>query len=142
MVKLARREEQILQVFWEVGKAFIRDIIPLLPEAKPHLATMVKILEEKGFLSHESIGNMFECFPLIQKEDYQNSALKDVVSQYFICERLGFIHNNHRRKKLNVQRIFKSFGQQTCRLCWIDISYDNTRPSINFMHHAGTMGID
>jgi BlaI family penicillinase repressor len=83
MVKLAKREEQIMQVFWEVGKAFIRDIIPLLPEPKPHynsVATMVKILEEKGFLGHDSVGNMF---PLIQKEDYQNFALKDVVSQYF-----------------------------------------------------------
>ena len=86
MVKLAKREEQIMQVFWEVEKAFIRDVIPLLPEPKPHynsVATMVKILEEKGFLSHESVGNMFQYFPIIQKEEYQNFALKDVVSQYF-----------------------------------------------------------
>jgi BlaI family penicillinase repressor len=86
MVKLAKREEQIMQVFWELGKAFIRDIIPLLPDPKPHynsVATMVKILEEKGFLSHESVGNMLHYFPLIQKEEYQNFALKDVVSQYF-----------------------------------------------------------
>jgi BlaI family penicillinase repressor len=86
MVKLAKREEQIMQVFWEVEKAFIRDIIPLLPEPKPHynsVATMVKILEEKGFLNHETIGNMFSYFPVINKEDYQKFALKDVVSQYF-----------------------------------------------------------
>jgi BlaI family penicillinase repressor len=86
MVKLAKREEQIMQVFWEVGKSFIRDIIPLLPEPKPHynsVATMVKILEEKGFLGHDSIGNMFQYFPLVQKEEYQKFALKDVVSQYF-----------------------------------------------------------
>ena len=86
MVKLAKREEQIMQVFWEVEKAFIRDIIPLLPEPKPHynsVATMVKILEEKGFLNHETVGNMFSYFPIISKEDYQKFALKDVVSQYF-----------------------------------------------------------
>lgn len=86
MVKLAKREEQIMQVFWEVGKAFIRDIIPMLPEPKPHynsVATMVKILEEKGFLSHETMGNMFYYFPLIGREEYQKFALKDVVSQYF-----------------------------------------------------------
>jgi BlaI family penicillinase repressor len=86
MVKLAKREEQIMQVFWDVNKAFIRDIIPLLPEPKPHynsVATMVKILEEKGFLSHETLGNMFCYFPLIGREEYQKFALKDVVSQYF-----------------------------------------------------------
>ena len=86
MVKLAKREEQIMQAFWEVEKAFIRDIIPLLPEPKPHynsVATMVKILEEKGFLNHEIVGNMFCYYPTIDKEEYQKFALKDVVNQYF-----------------------------------------------------------
>ena len=86
MVKLAKREEQIMQVFWDINKAFIRDIIPLLPEPIPHynsVATMVKILEDKGFLAHETLGNMHAYFPLISREDYQQFALKDVVSQYF-----------------------------------------------------------
>ena len=86
MVKLAKREEQIMQVFWDLNKAFIRDIIPLLPDPKPHynsVATMVKILEEKGFLGHETAGNMHAYFPIISREDYQKFALKDVVSQYF-----------------------------------------------------------
>ena len=86
MIKLAKREEQIMQTFWDVEKAFIRDIIPVLPDPKPHynsVATMVKILEEKGFLSHDVIGNMFCYFPLISREEYQKHALKDVVSQYF-----------------------------------------------------------
>lgn len=86
MIKLAKREEQIMQTFWDVEKAFIRDIIPMLPDPKPHynsVATMVKILEEKGFLGHDVIGNMFCYFPLINREEYQKHALKDVVSQYF-----------------------------------------------------------
>ena len=86
MIKLAKREEQIMQAFWDVERAFIRDIIPLLPDPKPHynsVATMVKILEEKGFLGHDVIGNMFSYFPLVSREDYQKHALKDVVSQYF-----------------------------------------------------------
>lgn len=86
MIKLAKREEQIMQAFWDVEKAFIRDIIPLLPEPKPHynsVATMVKILEEKGFLDHDVVGNMFCYFPLVSREEYQKHALKDVVSQYF-----------------------------------------------------------
>jgi len=86
MIKLAKREEQIMQAFWDVEKAFIRDIIPMLPEPKPHynsVATMVKILEEKGFLGHDVVGNMFCYFALISREEYQKHALKDVVSQYF-----------------------------------------------------------
>lgn len=86
MVKLAKREEQIMKVFWDLEKAFIRDIIPHLPDPKPHynsVATMVKILEDKGFLSHESVGNMYRYFPVISREDYQGHAMKDIVSQYF-----------------------------------------------------------
>ena len=86
MLKLAKREEQIMQAFWELGKAFIRDIIPQLPDPKPHynsVATIVKILEEKGFLDHDVVGNMYQYFPLISKEAYQKHALKDFVSQYF-----------------------------------------------------------
>jgi BlaI family transcriptional regulator, penicillinase repressor len=86
MVKLAKREEQIMQAFWDLGKAFIRDVIPQLPDPRPHynsVATMVKILEEKGFLDHETVGNMYRYFPVVSREDYQKHAMKDFVSQYF-----------------------------------------------------------
>jgi BlaI family transcriptional regulator, penicillinase repressor len=86
MVKLAKREEQIMIVFWDLKKAFIRDIIPHLPDPKPHynsVATMVKILEDKGFLNHEAVGNMYQYFPVVDREDYQKHAIKDIVSQYF-----------------------------------------------------------
>ncbi len=86
MQKLAKREEQIMQAFWKLEKAFIKEIITELPEPKPHynsVATMVRILEEKGFLDHESFGNTFRYFPLISKEDYQKHAVGDIVKQYF-----------------------------------------------------------
>ena len=86
MIKLAKREEQIMQVYWELGKAFIKEVIPHLPDPKPHynsVATMVKILEEKGFLDHDTVGNIHRYFPIISREDYQKHAMKDIVSQYF-----------------------------------------------------------
>ena len=86
MVKLAKREEQIMHVFWDLQKAFIRDVIPQLPDPKPHynsVATIVKILEEKGFLGHETVGNIYCYYPVITREDYQAHAMKDIVSQYF-----------------------------------------------------------
>ncbi len=86
MQKLAKREEQIMQVYWDLGKAFIKEVIPHLPDPKPHynsVATMIKILEEKGFLDHETVGNVYQYFPVISREDYQKHAMKDIVSQYF-----------------------------------------------------------
>lgn len=86
MQKLARREEQIMQALWHLEKAFVKDIIAELPDPKPHynsVATMVRILEEKGFMDHESFGNSFRYFPLVSKEDYQRHTLGDIVKQYF-----------------------------------------------------------
>lgn len=86
MQKLAKREEQIMQVFWMLGHAYIKAVIPEMPDPKPHynsVATMVKILEEKGFLGHETVGNIYQYFPLISKEEYQRHSMKDIVSQYF-----------------------------------------------------------
>ena len=74
MQKLAKREEQIMQVFWKLEKAFIKEIIPEMPDPKPHynsVATMVKILEEKGFLDHDTIGNIYHYYPKVSREDYQ-----------------------------------------------------------------------
>ena len=86
MQKLAKREEQIMQACWHLGNAFIKEIITELPEPRPHynsVATIVRILEEKGFLDHESFGNTFRYFPVISKEDYQKHAMGDIVKQYF-----------------------------------------------------------
>ena len=86
MVKLAKREEQIMQVFWDLNEAFIKEVIPHLPDPKPHynsVATIVKILEEKGFLGHEVLGNLHQYYPTISKEEYQKHAMKDIVKQYF-----------------------------------------------------------
>ncbi len=86
MQKLAKREEQIMQACWHLERAFIKDIIAEMPEPKPHynsVATMVRILEEKGFLDHETFGNTFRYYPVISKDQYQNHAFDDMVKQYF-----------------------------------------------------------
>jgi predicted transcriptional regulator len=86
MQKLAKREEQIMHAFWRLGTAFIKEIIAELPDPKPHynsVATMVRILEDKGFLDHETLGNTFRYFPIIPKEQYQKLAVEGIVSKYF-----------------------------------------------------------
>ena len=51
--KLTAKEEQLMNIFWANKPLFIRDLIAHLPEPKPHyntVATLVKFLEEKGFV--------------------------------------------------------------------------------------------
>lgn len=113
MVKLAKREEQIMQAFWELNEAFIKEIIPLLPDPKPHynsVATIVKILEEKGFLSHETIGNLHQYYPVISREDYQKHAMKDIVKDYFdnsYPRMLAFFAKEQKLSEKELKEIFK-----------------------------------
>jgi BlaI family transcriptional regulator, penicillinase repressor len=113
MQKLAKREEQIMQVLWSLEKAFVKEIIAGLPGPKPHynsVATMVRILEEKGFLDHESFGNTFRYFPLILKEAYQRHTVGDIVKQYFnnsYPNMLAFYAKEEKISKAELKEILK-----------------------------------
>lgn len=82
MKKLAKREEQFMQVLWELEKAFVKDIIEQLPEPKPHyntVSTMIRILKKKGFVDYEAVGGSHQYYPLISREDY----LGEVLDTYY-----------------------------------------------------------
>ena len=82
MKKLAKREEEFMQVLWRLEKAFIKDIIEELPEPKPHyntVSTMIRILKKKGFVGHEAVGGSHQYYPIITQESY----LGDVLNTYY-----------------------------------------------------------
>lgn len=83
---LTKAEEEIMQVLWQLDKGFVKDIVDLLPEPKPHyntVSTIVKILEEKGFVDHESLGKANRYFPLVQKDEYSKKSMNQFVGKYF-----------------------------------------------------------
>jgi predicted transcriptional regulator len=86
MQKLGKREEQIMQVVWQLEEAFIKDIIEELPEPKPHyntVATMVKILTDKGFLQAEKLGNTYRYTPLVTLAAYRQQDVATIKRKYF-----------------------------------------------------------
>ncbi|MEL6143063.1 MAG: BlaI/MecI/CopY family transcriptional regulator [Bacteroidota bacterium] len=86
MQKLAAREEQIMLVLWRLETAFVKEIVEELPEPKPHynsVSTMVRILQDKGFIGHKAFGRTHQYYPLITLEQYQNREVEDVVGKYF-----------------------------------------------------------
>lgn len=84
--QLTKAEEQIMQVLWKLDKAFLREIIDALPNPKPHtntVATIIKILVEKGFAGINVFGRMHQYYPLISKEAYTKGSMKTLVKSYF-----------------------------------------------------------
>ena len=86
MKELTKAEEEIMQVLWELQSAFVKDIIEQLPAPKPAyntVSTIVRILQQKGFVGHEILGKSHKYYPLITKESYTRSFMKGFVSKYF-----------------------------------------------------------
>ena len=86
MNKLTKAEEQVMQYLWQIEKGFLKDVLELFPEPKPHtntISTILKILMEKGFVSHKTFGRQHEYFPLVTKEQYSGKSMKTLVKNYF-----------------------------------------------------------
>jgi BlaI family transcriptional regulator, penicillinase repressor len=86
MKTLTKAEEQIMQVIWKINEGFIRDIMEAIPVPKPHqntVATVLKILIEKGFVGTKQFGRQFQYYPLVAKEAYSKSSIKNLVKSYF-----------------------------------------------------------
>ncbi|BAV05681.1 Predicted transcriptional regulator [Filimonas lacunae] len=86
MKTLTKAEEQVMQVLWKQEKGFLKDLVDAMPEPKPHsntVATLLKILVEKQFVSTETIGRMHLYTPLVTKEAYSQSSLSGLVKGYF-----------------------------------------------------------
>jgi predicted transcriptional regulator len=86
MKKLTHAEEQIMQVLWELEKGFVNDIVSQLPDPKPAyntVSTIVRILEQKGFIAHKAYGRTHEYYPLVNKEEYSREYLNNFTQNYF-----------------------------------------------------------
>ena len=86
MKTLTKAEEQIMQVIWNLDKAFLREIIDELPNPKPHqntVATILKILSEKKFIGVNVFGRTHQYYPLVQKESYSKVSMRSLVKKYF-----------------------------------------------------------
>ena len=86
MKPLTKAEEQIMQSIWKLEEAFLKDIIEAQPEPRPHsntVATIVKILVDKGFVGVTPIGRVHQYYPLVSKASYSAGTIRNLVEGYF-----------------------------------------------------------
>lgn len=75
-----------MQMLWSRGAMFVREMVELYPDPKPHVntvSTTVRILEDKGYVSHESVGGSYRYFAVARMEDFRERSLTDLVRNYF-----------------------------------------------------------
>lgn len=86
MKKLTPKEEEILGYFWANGPLFIRELLELQQEPRSHyntLSSIVRVLEEKGYIGYKPYGGTHQYYVLVTEEEYRDKTLKNVVSRYF-----------------------------------------------------------
>ncbi|WP_430812382.1 MULTISPECIES: BlaI/MecI/CopY family transcriptional regulator [unclassified Carboxylicivirga] len=86
MKELTKAEEQVMQKLWELGTTNVKSIVALMPEPKPAyntVSTIVRILENKGFVDHEKKGKGYVYFPIVSQESYKKAFMKRFMANYF-----------------------------------------------------------
>jgi BlaI family penicillinase repressor len=86
MQKLTNKEEEIMHILWKLKKAFVKEVMAEIAEDQPHyntLSTIVRNLEEKGFVSHNAFGNTHQYFPIVSIEEYRKRFMNTAIDNYF-----------------------------------------------------------
>lgn len=85
-MQLSRREEQLMELIWKQENVFMKDIIESYPKPKPAtttIATLLKRMQDKGFVAYTVFGNSRQYYPLVKKADYFTKHVKGIIKNYF-----------------------------------------------------------
>lgn len=75
-----------MHILWKLEKAFVKDVLNEVKDEKPHyntLSTIIRNLEEKGYVNHNAYGNTHQYFPVITKEEYRKGFMNTAIENYF-----------------------------------------------------------
>ena len=108
MKKLTTKEEEIMQVLWRLKKAFVKEIIQELPDPKPHYnttSTVIRKMENKGFVGHEPFGGSHRYYPIISKESYRSQHLSSTLQNYFENSYKSMVSYFASEKKISAEEL-------------------------------------
>jgi len=92
-MSLSKSEEQLMEIIWQQGKIFLKEIIDSHPEPKPAsttVATLLKRMQDKGFIGYTLFGNSRQYYPLIEKEEYFSKHVNGIIKDFFGNSALQF----------------------------------------------------
>lgn len=90
MKKLTKAEEELMQVIWSLGECTVGQVRTAIAAQKggekpPHstISTMLRILGDKGFLTHQVYGRTFVYQPTLSREAYGRQSVRNLLRHYF-----------------------------------------------------------
>lgn len=108
MQKLTNKEEEIMHILWKLEKAFVKDVLAEITEDKPHyntLSTIIRNLEEKGYVGYHAYGKTHQYFPIISKEDYKKKFMNTAIDHYFNSSYKNVVSFFAKEEKISVDEL-------------------------------------
>ncbi len=108
MQKLTNKEEEIMQILWKLKKAFVKEVLAEITEEQPHyntLSTIIRNLEEKGFVSHNAFGNTHQYFPIVKMEDYRKRFMNTAIDTYFDSSYKNMVSFFAKEEKISAEEL-------------------------------------
>jgi len=108
MRELTRAEEQVMQVLWKIDRGFVKDILEHFDDPRPAyntVSTIVRILQDKGFVDHKAYGRTHEYYPTITKDEYSKMHMTSFVKDYFADSFENMVSFFAKEKRISVKEM-------------------------------------
>ncbi|WP_435133548.1 BlaI/MecI/CopY family transcriptional regulator [Formosa sp. A9] len=108
MQKLTNKEEEIMHILWRLEKAFVKDVLEQITEDKPHyntLSTIIRNLEDKGYVSHNAYGKTHQYFPIVTKEAYRKRFMNTAIEHFFNNSYKNVVSFFAKEEKISVEEL-------------------------------------
>ena len=108
MKKLTAKEEEVMGFFWKKGPLYVKDILELYSDPKPHfntVSTVVRGLEECGFVGHKAYGKTYQYYAVVSRDDFKRRTLKGVIRKYFNDSYLGVVSSLVKEEEITVDEL-------------------------------------
>ena len=108
MKRLTKKEEIIMNHFWDRGPLFVRELRELYPEPRPHFSTLsthVRTLQEEGFIDHRAYGPTYQYFAKMSREEYKQRSLVGLIDKYFDNSYITAVSALVKEEKISVEEL-------------------------------------
>lgn len=108
MEKLTNKEEEIMRILWKLEKAFVKEILAELPDESLHYntaSTMVRNLEDKGYVAHTAFGKTHQYYPVVSKESYRKQFMSQASKKFFDNSYKNMVSFFAKEEKISAQEL-------------------------------------
>ena len=100
--------KKIMHILWKLEKAFVKDVLAEIKNDKPHyntLSTIIRNLEDKGYVDYKAYGKTHQYFPIVTKEDYKKKFMNTAIENYFNSSYKNVVSFFAKEEKISVDEL-------------------------------------